>query len=454
MFLENSFHLNVSIGEIMDKSSILDLKLKYIKDEKKILEIKKEKEEILSANLDIKKYEYFYKLLLYINELIWLDTNIIKSLTIENKEYENILEFSEVSNRIFVNNQKRFRLKSYFNILQQSNINEQKSYSQNTCFIQITDEEEIYNKISELNYLFISYDVVYISLEYVETIKKLFLNPNIDFVKDNEQFNNIKTYDITSFNINEDIKNNYDYEAISYISGGKLGDFLNQVSVICEKFHETGRKGILYIDNIGDSFTFGLENTYNDTYNAIIHEKYIKEYKIYNGEKIDINLSSWRNNFSYTQNFKQIYFNNYNVDWAKHRWITATKNDYWKDKIIINVTMKRFLSNNSLQKMKDIIHKNTTNIVFVEINEDEYTFFSEKIGFKIPYYKPMSFDDMICIVSSCKFAYLGQSAFAVIANSLKKDYILITSSDNHGNMKEGNLNNFVGVLTNMLDVYL
>jgi hypothetical protein len=454
MFLENSFHLKVSHGEIIDKCSILDLKLKYIKDEKKILEIKREKEEILSINIDIKKYEYFYKLLLHINELIWLDTDIIKSMTIENKEYENILKFSEVSNRIFVNNQKRFRLKNYFNVLQQSHINEQKSYSQNTCFIQISNEEDIYNKISELNYLFISYDVVYISSEYIETIKKLFLNPNIEFVsflyiKHNEPFNNIKVYDITAFNINDDVKNNYDYEPIHYISGGKLGDFLNQLSVVCEKFYETGRKGRLYIGNYGDSFTFGLEHTYNDTYNAIIHEKYIKEYKIYNGEKIDIDLSSWRNNFHYIQTFKEIYSNNYNVDWAKHKWLTGKKDNYWEDKIIINVTMRRFLSNNSLQKMKEIIHENTKNIVFVEINEDDYNFFSEKIGFKIPYYKPVSFDDTISIVNSCKFAYIGQSAFGVIANSLKKDHILITSFGT-----DGNLNNFVGVLPNVLDAYL
>jgi hypothetical protein len=334
--------------------------------------------------------------------------------------------------------------------LQRSNINEQKNHSQTICFIQISNEDEIYNKIPEMNYLFISYDVVYISLDYVETIKRLFLNPNIEFV--NPSFikdNNIKIYDITTFHINKDIRNNYEYEPISYISGGKLGDFLNQLSVVCEKFYESGRKGILYIYNIGDNFLFGLENTYNDTYNVIMNEKYIQEYKIYNGENIDINLSFWRNNHTFIQTFKEIYDNNFGVDWAKHKWITGKINSYWEDKIIINVTMIRFLSDNSLQKMKEIINKNMTNIVFVGENENDFNFFSQNIGCNIVHYKPISFDDMISVVNSCKFAYLGLSAYGVIANSLKKEHIIIAAPG-----VDYNHNNFIGVLTNVLDAYL
>ena len=55
-------------------------------------------------------------------------------------------------------------------------------------------------------------------------------------------------------------------ETISYLSGGLLGDFIFQLSVILENYIATGKKGILYISNKGEEFRFGLENTYIDTY--------------------------------------------------------------------------------------------------------------------------------------------------------------------------------------------
>ena len=44
----------------------------------------------------------------------------------------------------------------------------------------------------------------------------------------------------------------------------------------------------------GDVFTTGLQTTYNDTYDIFYSQKYIKTYKIYNNETVDIDLSSWR----------------------------------------------------------------------------------------------------------------------------------------------------------------
>ena len=69
------------------------------------------------------------------------------------------------------------------------------------------------------------------------------------------------------------------------------------MSVICENFYKTGKKGELFITNltdINDRFLFGIEYTYNDTYDIFYSQKYIKTYKIYNNETVDIDLSSWR----------------------------------------------------------------------------------------------------------------------------------------------------------------
>ena len=83
---------------------------------------------------------------------------------------------------------------------------------------------------------------------------------------------------------------------VIYLSGGQLGDFIHQLSVICEVYYKYKRKGILLITNhIGNAvFHFSLEDTYNTTKQLIESQEYIQEYRIYNGEQYDIDLSRWR----------------------------------------------------------------------------------------------------------------------------------------------------------------
>jgi len=51
---------------------------------------------------------------------------------------------------------------------------------------------------------------------------------------------------------------------VRYLASGKLGDFIHQLSVINETFLETGQKGILYMTDKPEGFSFGLEGTFND----------------------------------------------------------------------------------------------------------------------------------------------------------------------------------------------
>ena len=45
--------------------------------------------------------------------------------------------------------------------------------------------------------------------------------------------------------------------SVIYISGGLLGDFFHQLSIINENYIKTNKKGILYIADIGDTFRSG-----------------------------------------------------------------------------------------------------------------------------------------------------------------------------------------------------
>jgi FkbM family methyltransferase len=441
----NANQIEVSIGEIIDKYSILELKKKYITNKNKLEEIQKEIE-VLShfiKNID----HFFYSLILYINEQIWLDTDVIKSLSLNN----NIYLFAEISNRIFENNQKRFRLKNYFNVLQKSNIKEQKSYNDNKCFIEISNDEEIYNKIPEINYLCISYDIIYINVEYKSIFNKLFKNPNIIFANDFRISDNTIQIIISSYIIDSSIRYKFDFPTLKYKSSGKLGDFLNQLSVVCEKFYETGRKAELYIFNLdcqGDRFPYGLEYTYTDTYNSIVSQIFIKDYKIYNNEIVDFDLSSWRSNFV-LDNWYNIYKKKYNVDWGKHKWLTGDYDPKWSNKIIINITPYRFLSSNALLKLSKIIKIELDNCIFISNEKEHYDHFSKEMNLNITYYQPSNFDEVVTIINSCKMAYLGFSGNAVISNSLHKNHTIIG--------KDGGdyiLNNLKGIIPHVIDVLI
>ncbi len=459
--------IQVSIGEIIDKYSILELKKKYITDTNKINEIQKEMD-ILNGK--VPKQSEFYKQLLYINEKIWLDTDKIKEIKYDSLNSSNNI-FAKLSNNIFENNQKRFRLKNYFNILEKSTIKECKSYSDNKCFIRIFNEDDIFNKIPEINYLCISYDIIYFDIKFKDVITRLFKNSNIYFIdedkdkdkdKDKDEDKNINinnttaTYELAGYSINNDDRSFFEFETIKYKSAGKLGDFLNQLSVVCEKFYETGRKGELYItdlDNPNDKFVFGLENTFNDTYSVISSQIFIKDYKIYSNQPIDIDLSVWRNNvwefINKGGNWYTIFNKTYNINWNKHKCLSFKNDIKWSDKIIINITPYRFISTEAINNLKDKIENNLQDCVFISNEEEHYHYFINKTNINIDYYKPNNFDETVTIINSCKIGFFGFSSMAVIANILHKEYYAMGII----NTDDFTLNNLKNVCPFILDIF-
>ena len=130
---------------------------------------------------------------MHVNETIWDFTDTIKSLTTENTG------FADIANTIFEFNQKRFRLKNFFNILTTSNLKEQKSYAESHCKIIIEEEETLYDKISEIHYLTLEYDRISFESPFIETIKKIFKSPNISY--DYDDLNPTKIINIKNFPI-------------------------------------------------------------------------------------------------------------------------------------------------------------------------------------------------------------------------------------------------------------
>ena len=169
--------IEVSIGEAIDKLSILELKLKKINNEEKKKEIVKEIKVLDECYTYIKKYEILYNLLIYVNESIWDMTDIIKSISVTDSK------FPLISNQIFEFNQKRFRIKNWFNILTISNIKEQKSYSLSNCNILIKDIEMFKQKIINIYLISLEYDSITIISNFNTQLKQLINIPIINYIE-------------------------------------------------------------------------------------------------------------------------------------------------------------------------------------------------------------------------------------------------------------------------------
>jgi len=192
---------------------------------------------------------------------------------------------------------------------------------------------------------------------------------------------------------------------VSYVSGGKLGDFIQQMSIIYEKFLMEGRPAILYISERGDGDTFrhGVQQAYLDLQPIVSAQEYIKEFKIHEGEPYDIDLSSWRKYTSTTplETYVAWIKKEYGVDWGKHKWLHHIPTDpQWNDKIIINTTQYRFPD---VKNWVDGLHRySKEKLVFVGFHVADCHDFMLRMHFKIRFHNCSSLWDLAIILNSCQ----------------------------------------------------
>ena len=122
--------VEVSNGELLDKISILELKLLKIEDEEKLVNIKKEFETL--NPLAVELFEKFggelqnhYLELAEINGQLWDIEDWIRDCEREKRFDE---EFIQLARSVYVTNDKRSEVKKIINILTGSGLVEEKSY--------------------------------------------------------------------------------------------------------------------------------------------------------------------------------------------------------------------------------------------------------------------------------------------------------------------------------------
>ncbi|MDP3002349.1 MAG: DUF6165 family protein [Bacteroidales bacterium] len=118
--------IEVSNGEIIDKLTIIQIKLERIKDKVKLVNLKKEYDELISASSSIISItDTLYKALYEVNCELWDIEDHIRDLE-RNKDFGD--DFIATARAIYFKNDKRSELKREINIKTSSGLIEEKSY--------------------------------------------------------------------------------------------------------------------------------------------------------------------------------------------------------------------------------------------------------------------------------------------------------------------------------------
>jgi len=116
--------IEVSTGELLDKMSILQIKIDRL-DGAKQAEAQKEYDAIAIPIMH-HDYQYYYRLLRYFNERLWdIQQNLHEGRGDPVKDYPDIISL----------NDQRFKVKQKINRLSDSTLKEQKSYGDRKCVI-------------------------------------------------------------------------------------------------------------------------------------------------------------------------------------------------------------------------------------------------------------------------------------------------------------------------------
>jgi hypothetical protein len=118
--------IEVSNGEIIDKLTILQIKLERIKDEAKLSNIKKEFDELSAvSSLIISKDDELYRSLYEVNCELWDIEDHIRDLE-RKKDFGS--DFIGTARAVYFKNDKRSEIKRKINIKTASGFIEEKSY--------------------------------------------------------------------------------------------------------------------------------------------------------------------------------------------------------------------------------------------------------------------------------------------------------------------------------------
>lgn len=123
-----SLFVEVSIGELIDKITILEIKASRIRDEMKLKNVANELEALTTALSVVTPTQILNDLknkLKLVNELLW-DVEDALRIKEHTKTFDD--EFTQLARAVYINNDERARIKKQINEVTGSRLIEEKSY--------------------------------------------------------------------------------------------------------------------------------------------------------------------------------------------------------------------------------------------------------------------------------------------------------------------------------------
>jgi predicted nuclease with TOPRIM domain len=118
--------IEVSNGEIIDKLTIVQIKLERIKDESKLVNLRKEYDILVEASASIiSEKDPLYRALYDVNCELWDIEDRIRDLE-RNRDFGE--EFISTARSVYIKNDRRSELKRAINMKTSSGLIEEKSY--------------------------------------------------------------------------------------------------------------------------------------------------------------------------------------------------------------------------------------------------------------------------------------------------------------------------------------
>jgi hypothetical protein len=180
---DTNIYLPVSLGEAIDKLTILDIKLERIKDDRK-KDVQREYD-LLNEKLSIyvNKYNDLYQSMKKVNTIIWDMMDVLRDGIVSNDEYLKVckecIEYNDI----------RFRVKNKINYASNSVLKEQKSYKVNRVFIKMSDNiKETDDFVRPIKYFSFFYDEIVIKDNGEIKLREVFrYDPTILFITEDTE---------------------------------------------------------------------------------------------------------------------------------------------------------------------------------------------------------------------------------------------------------------------------
>ena len=425
----------VSVGELLDKFSILSIKKERITNETSRQKVIEEIDSLCENVRLIRKNEYInylYLLLYYINSDIWELTDQIRE---SERKGSNIVSFSFYS-ECFRKNEYRYRLKKKIDLLSNSKFQEQKEEREeiinlNSIVLSVERASDIlrYNDKIHFYASFYNQTVIVIPERYHKFCEKILSNPFVTFSESFPEgiYYNIRSSDcpnpfpgfLEKYNLR-----NTKGKILNYLIGGRLGDMVHCLYVIFCNYLLYGIRGNLIITNntkhLGDTFLKNPDEMVDEIKDIFVQQEYLSSFERNDNDDIDfdINLNLFRKSpLLYTHNWNEILSDTFGFPLQKRSFIHYfSKSLLWNDLRDFVLIHRKTTEDRRCEELtpflQNIVSKNKCLYIYFEGD------INAEFGQKVSYLEIPNLKELVPILQNAKFCISNQTGILAFAFAL------------------------------------